>query len=543
MLFIFLYGKKQKENKMKINQSNQKLNQNLQQDAHLNHMHGISYDIRNPITQLRVMASSCFFGEPMYYHDYKKIEEKQQKHNKFEPYLDKVLTSIVNIPDYHSYSPSKLIETAIDEALNYDVEATLLEAVRLRQEENIRTTPQVIMVRAANHPNCRGTGLIAKYADKILSRTDEAAVQLAYQKQVFGKPIPNALKKAWKKFLETRTAYQLAKYRMENRQYKTVDVVNLVHAHSEPIDSLMKGTLKLSEEDTWEALISKNGSTTENWTKAVSLMGHMALLKNIRNFIKHSVKEEVFLPKLLETSHNSKMLPFEYFSAYKAVENDARGNVLDAIEKCLMNSLKELPKFKGKSISLCDNSGSAQNTTQSSLGTIKISDIGNLMATLTGKCSDDGYIGIFGDNLKKLPIRKNSSLFDDLKNINLEAEDIGASSENGIWLFFDSAITKKEIYDHIFVYSDMQAGHGGLYGNHPNKYKDYIYPNSGNHIDVAKLIKTYREKVNPNVFVYLVQIAGQKDTLVPSFYDRTYILGGWSDKLLRFADQMTKIHE
>ncbi len=38
-----------------------------QANAHLNWMGGPSYDINNPLLRLRFAASSCFFGEPMYY--------------------------------------------------------------------------------------------------------------------------------------------------------------------------------------------------------------------------------------------------------------------------------------------------------------------------------------------------------------------------------------------------------------------------------------------------------------------------------------------
>ncbi len=36
--------------------------------AHLNFMGGVSYDVQSPLLRLRMAASSCFFGEPMYYH-------------------------------------------------------------------------------------------------------------------------------------------------------------------------------------------------------------------------------------------------------------------------------------------------------------------------------------------------------------------------------------------------------------------------------------------------------------------------------------------
>jgi hypothetical protein len=518
--------------------------------GHLNHMSGVSYDIKNPLLQLRIVASSCFFGEPMYYHDDKKSNDELRVHLKdsvhsksasFAKYLDSVLTPVLDFPEYRNYSPARLVETAIDEALNFDAEGTLMEAVRLRNEDHIRTTPQVIMVRAAHHDKVRGTGLIKKYANQIMRRTDEVSVQLAYQMRVYGQPIPNALKKAWKAFLEKRTEYDLAKYRMENRAFKTVDVVNLVHAKSAEIDALMKGTLKLSDEDTWEALISKEGSTRENWEKAIGLMGHMALLRNLRNFHEKGVNPDLYLEKLVKTAKGGQQLPFRYFSAYSMLKNSGiSGRVLDAVEQCLEISLGELPQFKGKVMSLCDNSGSAQSTTTSKMGTMKVSHIANLTSVITGKVAEDGYIGVFGDGLEVRPVRKNASVFDQVDKANELADNIGQATENGIWLFFDKAIKEKQHWDHIFVYSDMQAGHGGLYGVKESDYRDYRWNNS-RYIDVAKLIKAYREKVNADVKVYLVQVAGYKDTLVPEFYDKTYILGGWGDGLLRFAHSMDQL--
>ena len=48
---------------------------------------------------------------------------------------------------------------------------------------------------------------------------------------------------------------------------------------------------------------------------------------------------------------------------------------------------------------------------------------------------------------------------------------------------------------------------------------------TGSYIDVPKLIAAYRAQVNPKVMVYLVQVAGYADTLMPEFYDRTFIHG------------------
>jgi len=431
------------------------------------------------------------------------------------------------------------MEQAIDKALKYNPEETLKEAVRLRTEDHIRITPQVILVSAANMESVKGTHLISKYGDQITQRPDEPSIQLAYQLSAFKKPIPNSLKKVWHKVLSSYTPYQLAKYKMENRKVKTIDVVRLCHANSEAIDLLVKDKLKLKG-DTWESIISLEGSSKETWTKAINKMGHMALLRNIRNLDKVNIDPNLYLPKLKDGVKNGKQLPFRYFSAYEA-NQPCDPNILDAIEECLELSLGNMPHFDGRVMSLCDNSGSAHGTFTSKMGTVKGSDIANLSAIITGKISDEGYIGIFGDKIATCPVRKKASIFDQLREANRMAQNIGQSTENGIWLFWDHAIKTNEHWDSVFIFSDMQAGHGGLYGSNPYDYKEYRWQGSRN-IDVPKLISQYRSKVNPNVKVYLVQIAGYQDTIIPEFYDKTYILGGWGEGLWNFASSLSNIH-
>ena len=537
--------------------ASEKLDEKVQAEGHANWMGGHSFDISDPIVHLRIAASTCFFGEPQYYHT-----DTKDKRSKRAPapssltdeeltYLRETLDAI-DPQDWRGLSPAALMEKAIDAALDHDPGRTLLEAARLRNEEHIRTTPQVILVRASHHPKVRGTGMVRALAWKIIKRADEPAVGLAYHVAAYGKdaPIPNALKKAWRVFLERQDEFHLAKYRMDSREAKTVDVVNLVHPKSPAIHKLVKGELKLSDE-TWEALISKEGSNTAAWTKALGVMGHMALLRNIRNLIQHDVPVTAFVGKLVEGAKTGQQLPFRYFSAFKAVENEtkATGRLKDAIEECMLASMGNLPRFKGRVMSLCDNSGSAWGAATSSMGTMKMAEIGNLQAILTAMRADDGHVGIFGNKLETFAVRERASVFDQLKQANALGQGIGHDTENGIWLFWDKAIREKEMWDTVFVFSDMQAGHGGLYGLDAGKYSSYVW-RAGNdgayrrnsYIDVPKLITEYRRKVNPDVMVYLVQIAGYQDTIMPEWYDKTFILGGWGEGLLRFAAAMAGMY-
>lgn len=507
--------------------------------AHSNSMGGVSFDLSDPFSTLRMAAASCFFGEPKYYN------EKSPKAEDWaaEAYLNECLG--MGMPaEWAGKSSTARMEQAIDEALAVDVEKTLQVAAALRNEDHIRTTPQVIMVRAAYHPSASGTGLVARYAEQILRRPDETATQLAYARHAFaGKPLPNALRKAFAKFLSAQSEHALAKYRQENRGVKLVDVVNLVRPKStEALGKLIRGELSL-EGSTWESLISEEGSTKESWTKARALLTpparHMALLRNLVNLSKHGLLDADTLAALEAGAASGKQLPFRYYSAYTRLKEEGAGApVLDAVERCLTRSLGNLPKFKGRVMSLCDNSGSAQGATTSEMGTMPVNHIANLTGVLTGMAADEGYVGVFGDELVITPVRKTQSVLDQAEALNAQADNIGADTENGIWLFFRDALAKKEHWDHVFVYSDMQAGHGGLYGTHPGEYADFQWPQMRRYIDVAALIRKYHKDVNPNCKFYLVQVAGYTDTLAPDFYPNVVVLGGWGPGLLKFAHAM-----
>ena len=520
----------------------------MAKDAHANFMGGPAYDVKNPILRLMCISASSFFAEPMYYKGqapkYKKKGGGSRVGRSLSNAERKVLRSTLNaIDDYEwrNLSPQKSMEKAIDEALAFNAEETLRWAVVLRREEFIRVTPQVILVRAANHPNVRGTGLVRHYGKLITMRADEPATQMAYQISAYGKPIPNALRRVWADFLTGANEYVLAKYRMEDRVVKTVDVANMAFGKGAyglelPIGKLVRGELKLGGDSrTWESIRSDGGS----WEEAVEVMGHMALLRNVRNLLENKVDTKLWLDKLVAGAKTGKQMPFRYLSAH-LFNKSAPGYVLDAIEECLMISIGNLPRFNGRTLSLSDNSGSAHGAPISQLSTMSVAQIGNLMGVLTGMVSDEGVSGVFGDRLSLTNIRKRASVFDQVEELNKLGSRVGGGTENGIWLALDKAIRGKEWWDNIFVYSDMQAGHGGLYGTNYSAYSDFAWMGDGRYIDVAKLVKTYRNQVNPKVNVFLVQIAGYGDTLLPEYYDRTYILGGWSPSILKFAKRMTE---
>lgn len=516
--------------------------------AHLNWMGGVSWDLSSPLLRLRVAASSCFFGEPMYYHPDtagpaappKPARRAATLSDGQRAHLRETLHAI-DPQAWRAMTPAQLMESSIDEALDHDPEATLALAVWLRNEAHMRTTPQVMLVRAAHHAKVRGTGLVRRYAKDIVRRADEPAVGLGYQRSAFGGAIPNALKRAWADALAGFSAYELAKHRMASRAVKTVDVMNLTHPRSAAVDALAKGALTTAGE-TWESIVSAGGSKAAVWREALPVMGHMALLRNLRNLHAHGLGADVWSAQLVEGARTGRQLPFRYYAAHRALREAgaATPKAAEAIERCLDVATENLPWFGGRVMSLCDNSGSARGATTSSMGTMAVATIANLTGLLAGRRADEGHVGVFGDRLEVHRVARRSPLMPQLDALERAGEGIGHGTENGVWLFWDRAIREKEHWDTVFVFSDMQAGHGGLYGTDARAYKPFTWA-STNYIDVAALIAAYRAKVNPEVNVFLVQVAGYRDTLVPEFYERTYILGGWGEGLLRFAAEMAAL--
>ena len=518
-----------------------------------NFMGGISYEY-NPIDTLKMVSASSIFGEPQYYRDgeFSKATIKDGFYK-----LDSLFEAYSVLPDkYIGMKTSDLMEKIIDEALDYDFKAVIEWAVTLRTVFMMRLNPQIIMVRAALHSkrqqfNQENPGVFSAAQKKVMSRADEPTSQLEYYlfKQQNKKNIPNILKRTWAARLNEASLYELHKYK--NSGIGIIDTVRICHANSETIDELMQtGTIAITDEDnTWESKRAAGAS----WKDILDTvkMGHMALLRNLRGIFSEIDDAETckaIMQQLKNGVIKGKQFPFRYFTAMKFIEKsdvNCKGIILDALEECIDIACDNMPKLKGKTMCLSDNSGSAWGAFNSEYGSVTIAEIDNLSSLIAGRNSDEGYIGKFGDKLIVKPVSKRNGLLTQCREISKDKyNDVGGNTENGIWIFFRDAIEKKEHWDNIFIYSDQQAGHGNLYGTAKGirEYTKggYVVSDRKNFVDVAKLIQEYRNKVNPDVNVFSVQTAGYNNVVVPEYGYRTNLLYGWTGKELVFADAMIK---
>lgn len=517
----------------------------------VNFMGGESFVI-NPLDTMKMVTASSIFGEASYYRDGKIGNKVKDAHYK----LDKLVTGFTVLDDkYENKTTTEIMESVIDDALTYDFKGTLEWAVTLRKEFYMRLNPQVIMVRAAIHPNRKDftdkyPGEFNRIQQLVMSRADEPASQIAYYLYLNKdkNKMPSVLKRSIANKLSSLSRYQVAKYK--NHEIGMIDAVRITHANSKVIDELMEtGTVKIDEDQkTWENLRSEGKSWKEIFD-TIEIF-HMALLRNLRGVFTEVEDLEFcnkYLDKLKAGVVNGKQFPFRYYTALQMIKASScnhKAQIIDALEECIDISLENMPKLKGKTMCLSDNSGSAWGAIPSEYGTVRVAEIDNLSSVITASLSEEGYVGKFGDKLITYPISKRNGILSQAESISSKRDwDVGGATEGGIWEFFKNAIKNKEHWDNIFIYSDMQAGHGGLYGTGAQyiEYGEKFGYGRGRYINVYDLILEYRKKVNPKVNVFCVQAGGYSNVAVPEQAYRTSIQYGWTGKELNYAVEMNKL--
>lgn len=340
----------------------------------------------------------------------------------------------------------------------------------------------------------KGQPWLKPAVSRMIQRPDDATEMLSYWLTTYGKPIPNALKRGIACGLSRFSEYQLAKYRGEGHALKLVDTINLVHAHSDAIDKLMRGTLEAP--DTWEVAITRAGSDAEakadEWRRLVreKQLGYFALLRNLRNM-------EQACPDVLddvceqltdrEAIKRSKVLPFRFTTAIEQV-SDRR--LLVAVARAADLALDNLPVLPGKTMVALDLSGSMQG---------KPLQIGSLFAAALAKTSDCEVLG-FGTRagwLRVNPADTVTTIAGALR------ANMGGTDFN---LIFQAA---QRSYDRIIILSDMQAWVG------------YHAP--------IEVYKDYKRRTAADPAIWSFDLQGHGTLQFPA--RKVYALAGWSEKV------------
>lgn len=550
------------------------------------------YKLFNPLNTLKLVSFSSFLGEPSYYQPVDK-DAIVEYDTKVQDIIQHHLLMPINI----GVSRNQIFFDAVNASLDFDFGKTLALAVQCRNEFLMRRSTAQILAIAAGHPNRvvfnkNNPKVFRDILVKCWLLPSDAIACLDAWKSIHNSKagFPSFIKRAYDDRLKEMSSYQQEKYRKD-----TINMVRLSHASkttirtNDTLSTLMEnGYLELDDKSIkWETHRSMGKSWLETLDAMEWNMPHMAALRNIRGFAASDPGVEnmkKYLDMLLKGVIGGKQFPFRYITAYEqmkicfeekcnideekpieeqqprkkrkreykpplVVSSTYKDMVMDYLEKCLQVSIENYPQLEGNVISLSDNSGSAHGTMTSSYGSCKVSDIGNLSALFTAyRASGRGVVGIFGDELKLYEVTKTKGLLEQYDEITKLGNTVGGNTENGVWLFFKRAFNSPNEYkfDHWFCYSDMQVGHGGLYGRDidimnkgfvwsKSRYNDLLY------LDIHKCINKYRMDINPKINTYMVQTAGYNNTILPETTYRGAILTGWTGNEVVYAKHLCKL--
>ena len=288
-------------------------------------------------------------------------------------------------------------------------------------------------------------------------------------------------------------------------------------------DNIIAGTLPVPE--TWETYISVNGSTKENWSYILDKMGYMAIVRNLRNLIKHGVDENDIVDILTDRERvkRSKMFPFQFYSAYRAIENmEKSGKIMGGLSVAMDMSAENFPMLGGNTAIFCDNSGSMRGSIHPK-STITHADIGNMFGAMLAARSFSSVVCAFGSEVVYANVNPRDSILTNAEKIRKAGERAGGATYTGKCIEYlkDTNATR------IVFFTDEQG-----YGR-PDCYT---------------AIKDYRKKHESDPYVFTFDLAHYGTTQFPEREPRHATVGGWSDTILKFiplfeSDRTTLVSE
>ena len=430
-----------------------------------------------------------------------------------EKLVTQVLTSFFNESKFYGDNTEDMKET-IEKVVVTDPQFVANLAVFARREFNMRSVSHVLAAYLAHAP--AGKPFARKVINAICLRGDDATEIMACYLNLFGKPIPNSVRRGLSDVMRRFDEYTLAKYKGEGKAVKMRDLLCLCRptpktkAQSEMWKRLLEG--KLETPYTWETELSANGNTAETWEKLIDSgkVGYMALLRNLRNILNanpSNVEKALTYIENPENVKRSKQLPFRYLSAYKELEDIGGSRVFDALENAVEASIENMPKLEGTTVIAIDKSGSMKLPI-SGKSKVNCCEIAMLLGLIANRICENSIVYTFDTSIKKRSFSRKAGI--------LYAAINSASAGGGtrMQLPFEAMTANKVKADRVIVLSDNECN-GGWRGKPVEVYAE-----------------AYRRKTGCDVWVHAIDLQGYG---TQQFHGaKTNVIAGWSEKVFQF---------
>ena len=279
--------------------------------------------------------------------------------------------------------------------------ANLAKEARLIQK--LRHTPLFITVEMCKYKATQP--YVANVLQTIITRADMLTDFLAIYWKDGKKPIANCAKKGLSLAFHNFNEYKLAKYDRDTA-IKLRDVMFLTHPKpqnkQEEILFSKIASRTLQVPDTWEVMLSRGDDKKETWTSLIKegKIGGLAMLRNIRNMREAKVDKRI-IELGLSNLKSSMLLPLNFLSAKEHNPEFER-----QIEDAMLESYKNLPKLKGRTLFIVDVSGSMRCKISSKSVHERL-DVACAMAMLaSNQCEDFELVCTAGNDYSRMHYTK-----------------------------------------------------------------------------------------------------------------------------------------
>lgn len=453
-----------------------------------------------------------------------------------------LLTSFLEDKFYESAaSQLERIQTLVRQEPDFSRKA----AVYARKVFGMRSISQVV---AAEVAACApGTPGIRKMIADVCQRPDDMAGIVAYYRANHGEKLPSSIIKGLRLAFDNFSTYQLLKYKMETRDWKMVDIINVVRPrfnefNQAAIKALVSGTeaegaSETTSADTWEVAMNKARALEDKdeakeaeaaeWMRLIAedKLGYMALLRNLGRIYEYA-SDDVLATALEriqdpERVAKSRQFPYRFYTAIKVLREGGKvsGEVLGAIATALDHSVANIPKFPGKTLVAIDTSGSMSGGWGLSQHSVACpAEIAALFGCALAKVNDVDVCQ-FGTTAEFETLNPNDSVAGQMDYI------LGRQGRTGHGTSLSAPLEiagqRGTRYDRIIWITDMQGWYGG--GD-----------------EAVRALNHYKVKTNGDPWLYNIDLAGHGTTKFPSDGGRYIQFAGFSDKVFTLFPMIEK---
>ena len=186
-----------------------------------------------------------------------------------EKLITQVLTTFFREPKYYGDNSDEIVES-LKEMTAKEPEFVAKLGIFARYDFNMRSISHAIGAILANVE--QGKPFTRAYIGRVCRRADDMTEILACYLDMFGKPIPNSMKKGLADALKGFDEYSLAKYDRDGA-VKIRDIIQVAHPKpsNKEQEALWKRALErnMAVPVTWETELSKRGNKPKTWKRLI----------------------------------------------------------------------------------------------------------------------------------------------------------------------------------------------------------------------------------------------------------------------------------